>query len=621
MSPSETDAEFEALLEHLKRSRGFDFTGYKRASLMRRVQRRMNVVGVEGFTAYMEHLEFHPGEFAALFDTILINVTSFFRDPDAWHALSDRLLPELLARKPADHPVRVWSAACASGQETYTAVMVLAEAMGETAFRERVKVYASDVDEAALAQARSATYAEREMEGLPVEMRDKYFDASPRGWTFRSDLRRQVIFGRHDLVQDAPISHLDLLICRNALMYFNAEAQARILARFHFALNPDALLFLGKAEMMRAQGHLFAPADLKARIFTRRARATLRDRLVAIGDGSRHQAPPPEPAGPTHLREAALDAEPMAQVAVDAAGSLALVNACARELFGLTPADLGRPLQDLKLSYHPADLRSPIEHVMAERRPVTLPGVEHHGRDGAPRVFDVELVPLADPRGHPLGVSVTFTDVTRSRGLQSELESANHELETAYEELQSTNEELETMNEELQSTIEELETTNEELQSTNEELETMNEELQSTNEELETLNDELRRRTDELNGVNAYTASILASLRSGVVVLDRDLRVRVWNRKAEDLWGLRADEVTEQPLLNLDVGLPVERLKAPLRACLEGQDEYQEVHLEAVNRRGRAIVCRVTCAPLTGRDREVSGAILLMEEWGDAVRS
>src|SRR5690606_201452 len=172
--------------------------------------------------------------------------------------------------------------------------------------------------------------------------------------------------------------------------------------------------------------------------------------------------------------------------------------------------------------------------------------------------FDLQLIPLIDSGGL-IGVKVIFTDVTRYKELEEELRQSHQELETAYEELQSTNEELETTNEELQSTVEELETTNEELQSTNEELETMNEELQSTNEELETSNTELRARTEEVNEINAYLTSILTSLGVGVVVVDSDLQIRIWNQRSEELWGLKADEVIGKPFLNLDIGLPVER--------------------------------------------------------------
>jgi two-component system CheB/CheR fusion protein len=214
---------------------------------------------------------------------------------------------------------------------------------------------------------------------------------------------------------------------------------------------------------------------------------------------------------------------------------------------------------------------------------------------------------------------VNFADVTRSRRYKEELEHANQGLEDAYAELQSTNEELETTNEELQSTVEELETTNEELQSTNEELETMNEEMQSTNEELQTINDELGQRTTELNQLNAFLESIWAGLGGAVAVLDSDLRVLVWNRGSEDLWGARQEEVHGQHFLNLDIGLPVDQIRPALRAALSGQDGTRSTVVQATNRRGKRVACRVTCSPLVDSDRSVRGAIVVMvEEPGQA---
>ena len=612
------DPEFESLLDFLKASRSFDFTGYKRSTLMRRVQKRMQALEVATFEAYRDHLELHPDEYEALLNTILINVTSFFRDAEAWRVLAEEFIPALLERKGPADPVRVWSAGCASGQETYTLVMVLAEALGPAAFRERVKVYATDWDEEALAWARQATYTDEQTEELPEGFRDRYFECFGGRWVFRGDLRRQVIFGRHDLVQDAPISHLDLLVCRNVLMYFNSEVQQRILARFHFALAPEGALFLGKAEMMRTHGSLFTPANLQARIFRKAPPGTARDRLLLLGSGGMARSTATlSAAQQVALRDAALNALPAAQITVSPAGHLQLANDAARRLFGLAEADVGRPLQDLKVSYRPVELRSRIEQAVADRRPVYLSGVVHVDGDGDARSYDVQVCPLEGGVDGLLGVSVSFFDVTRLSRLQAEVEQAHQSLETAFEELQSTNEELETTNEELQSTIEELETTNEELQSTNEELETMNEELQSTNEELETLNDELQRRSGELNDANTYLSSVLTSLRAGVLVVDRDMLVQVWNRTMQEMWGLRADEVHAQPLLHLDMGLPVEQLKPALRAVLDTRAEMQEITLRALNRRGRTVRCHVTVAPLRGMTREVRGAVILVEETED----
>jgi two-component system, chemotaxis family, CheB/CheR fusion protein len=225
------------------------------------------------------------------------------------------------------------------------------------------------------------------------------------------------------------------------------------------------------------------------------------------------------------------------------------------------------------------------------------------------------VTPLPEAGGL-LGVLITFTDVTRHKRLAEELRHSHESLQAAQEELQSTTEELETTNEELQSTVEELETTNEELQSTNEELETMNEELQSTNEELHTINDELRQRSEDLNSVNSFLESILTSLRTAVVVVDTDLRVKAWNEQAEDMWGLRSDEVRGKHFSNLDIGLPVDEVRPILGDCISGECESKEVTLKAVNRRGRAIQCRVHCSPLSETGAGIRGAILLMEEIG-----
>jgi two-component system CheB/CheR fusion protein len=609
--------EFEALLDYLKDSRSFDFSGYKRSSLVRRVDKRMQSVGVGGYRDYIDYLEVHPEEFALLFNTILINVTTFFRDTAAWEYLSGEIVPRLLASKSADDPIRVWSAGCASGQESYSLAMALAENLGFSAFRERVKIYATDIDEEALGQARQAIYTPREVEGIPAPLLEKYFAFEGERYVFHPDLRRALIFGRHDLLQDAPISRIDLLACRNTLMYFHTEAQAQIIARFHFALENSGYLFLGKAEMIFSHAGLFLPMDLKRRIFLKVAVPGLRDRLLQMAQrGPETPSVVVEP----HLRfrEAIFDAGPLAQIVVSGTGLLAMANERARALFYLTARDLGRPLQDLEISYRPLELRSCIEEAYAERRMVTVKDVAYTMRGGETSTLDVQIIPLMEGDA-PLGVSIAFTDMTRFRRLSKELEAARLGIETAYEEIQSTNEELETTNEELQSTVEELETTNEELQSTNEELETTNEELQSTNEELQTINEEFRQRSEELNQVNVYLESILSSLNGGVIVLDRSLQVQIWNNRSQELWGMRSEEVQGKPFLTLDIGLPVEQLISAVRACLTDRTADQRLLLKARNRRGKAIQCQVTLTPMIGREDKVHGVILLVEEQTAAV--
>jgi two-component system CheB/CheR fusion protein len=441
---------------------------------------------------------------------------------------------------------------------------------------------------------------------------EEYFTVDGARYTFRKDLRRSVIFGRNDLVQDAPISHVDLLLCRNTLMYFNAETQSRILGRLHFALNPSGLLFLGKAEMLLSHSQLFAPVDLTRRFFRKRGGRPAADRplpAVPVADPRTLDA-----LGLSRLRREAMLSAPAAQLAVDADGRVAMVNRQAEAALGVDDRDIGRPFQDLEISYRPVELRGAIAEAVAERRPVWLRGVERRRAGQEPSLFDVQVRPLYAEDGTLLGTTIIFDDVTSYRRLQSELEFANRQLETAYEELQSTNEELETTNEELQSTVEELETTNEELQSTNEELETMNEELQSMNDELHTTNEELRSTTEEVGALNRFMTGVLGSFRAGVAVVDPDLRVLVWNAAAEDLWGIRQDEVSGQHLLNLDIGLPLSELHPLLRRQVAGDGpSHETVELAAVNRRGRPVRVRVTVSSFAhGPDRR-GGAVVLMD--------
>jgi two-component system, chemotaxis family, CheB/CheR fusion protein len=613
------NGDLEVLLDYLRRSRGFDFTGYKRTSLGRRIERRMQTVGADSYLGYLDHLEVDPEEFTHLFNTILINVTSFFRDPPAWEYLSAEILPKLAADKRDDEPIRVWSAGCASGEEAYTLAMAIAEALGPEVVRERVKIYATDVDEDALNEARQARYTDKHVDGVPPELLERYFERNGQGdgqgYVFSKELRRSVIFGRHDLIQDAPISRIDLLVCRNTLMYLNSDTQSNVLARFSFALREGGYLFLGKAEMLLAHSNLFTAVDLKRRVFRKVPGATLRERLMVLAEAGERQPGSPGPRE-DRIRDAALEAGTDAQIVVDAAGFLVMANTRARALFDLGADDLGRPFQDLELSYRPLELRSKIQQAYLERRPSPVHEVEWPARGGEVTHLEVQVVPLTDGNQVLLGASVSFVDVTRSRRYKEELEHANQGLEDAYAELQSTNEELETTNEELQSTVEELETTNEELQSTNEELETMNEEMQSTNEELQTINDELAQRTAELNRLNAFLESIWAGLGGAVAVLDPDLRVLVWNRGSEDLWGLRQEEVQGQHFLNLDIGLPVDKVRPALRTSMSGRNGTQTILMEATNRRGKPIRVRVSCSPLVGDHEDIHGVILVIEERG-----
>jgi two-component system, chemotaxis family, CheB/CheR fusion protein len=616
MKSKKLSPDFERLLAHLKEARGFDFGVYKPTTLSRRIEKRMGAVGINSFSDYIDFLEVHPDEFGELFNAILINVTSFFRDTETFDYVRDVIVPAILAGKGADDPIRVWSAGCASGEEAYSIAIIFGEALGDRATRERVKIYATDVDEDALASARQAIYTDRQVEAVPPDLRQKYFGRAGSHWSFKKDYRRTVIFGRHELLEDAPISRVDLLLCRNTLMYFNQDAQARIVARFHFALRDAAFLVLGKAEMLLNFADVFEAVDIKRRIFRKLPGSALpRDHT----HGAPAREDRPAVAASHRLREISFDEDPVAQVVLDARGSVLLANTRARDLFGVSARDIGRPLQDLEMSYRPIELRSCIDDAHSRRQTIQIREIAWPTSAGDPRFFTVQVTPVFDGAESSLGTKIRFVDVTRQHELQDELQRSRQELETAYEELQSTNEELETTNEELQSTIEELETTNEELQSTNEELETMNEELQSTNEELEALNLELRQRGIDLSRTNIFLRGILRSVPLGVVVMNDDLQIELWNDVAADMWGLRQDEVKGKHFLGLDIGLPVEQLRQPLLALRHTPDSVSESTVQATNRRGRPMRVRVLCASAGGADADGHGVILLLQETEQSV--
>ena len=607
----------EDLLDYIKLSRGYDFSGYKRTSLTRRIQKRLQTLSVESYVQYIDYLEVHPDEFVELFNTILINVTAFFREAESWEYIANEIVTRIVAAKQLNNPIRIWSAGCASGEETYTIAMLLAEAVGMEEYSQRVKVFATDIDGDALNYARHASYSAKEVQSIPEALLKKYFERIDTRYLVQKELRRCVIFGRHDLVQDAPISKIDLLVCRNTLMYFNTETQDKILHKFHFALNNGSYLFLGKAEMLFSRNHSFSPIDLRRRIFAKLSNPNIREMLLSMANSTNSQ-PVPEIVDNIRLYEAAFEIDPIAQIVVDMNNSVVLANAQARSLFNLNPNDLSLPLQDLEGSNQLEELQSRINQVRNNHRTLNLKDIEWSTAEQETRYLNVQIMPLLDNNTQDkevLGVQIIFNDVTHFRQLQNELVQAHQELETAYDELQSTNEELETTNEELQSTVEELETTNEELQSTNEELETMNEELQSTNEELQTINEEVRLRSEDLNRVNSFLESILTSLRAGVVVLNPDYQIAIWNRKAEDLWGLRFEEVYLKHFMSMDIGLPLEPLRQPLRAVMTGESEQCEMMLSARNRRGKAIQCQVICTPLSRISGEIQGIILLMEDF------
>ena len=520
------------LVRELAELRGVDFRGYKPTTLERRIRRRMQQLNLNTFPAYGDYIRQTPAEATELLNTVLINVTRFFRDAQAWEILRKDVLPVLLRGNGREGSLRVWCAGCATGEEPYSVAILLAELLGAKLKAYEIKIYATDHDENALNIARRAEYAPEVVRGVGDEIRAKYFTGDRRLRVVR-DVRRMVIFGRSNLLTDAPISHVDLLICRNVLIYFDAVAQAHILSRLKYALNEGGILFLGRSEPQLKGDTDFIPINAKWRIFQRCSPGANdgwppAGKKIMATDGKQESQ---QALNTLKLySDTLLSTLESGILIVDEEHIVVSQNEKVQQFFGLSGKMIGQKLQNTEfwqccpeLKQHLEESRtSPSEAIHFECRP--SPGT-------VVRVT-VKPIPGESARNH-IGTLIYMENVTSPVALQSTIE----ELQSTGAELQSTNEELETTNEELQSTNEELETTNEELQSTNEELETTNEELQSLNEELETTNEELSSRTRELDEMNARYSEMMERMPWPVLLVQDDAIIYMFNSAAQKLFG------------------------------------------------------------------------------------
>ena len=548
-SAPELGEDLRELLEKLSAQYNFDLREYKEVSLVRRIRARMTQVRAESVSAYSRLLDENAGEHVALINTILINVTGFFRDSEAWKVLAEHVVPRLVEDAADSRSLRIWSTGCSSGEEAYSIAILLAERLGAPAENYTIKIYGTDVDEEALTAARQAVYRTEQLKDVPDRLVDRYFTREGQLYRFRREFRRWCIFGSHNLTQAPPLSHIDLLVCRNALIYFTGELQDRILTRFHYSIREDGFLFLGRSESLLARSRLFTPVHQKWRIFRRTSTAS---RHAAAGLSETGSAPHAlaEAAAPSARVQRALDALPAAVVVIDVNDTILSWNPGAEALLDIPTADaLARKFRDLDISYRVEGLRARIEDVKARHAASRMDDVMFTRRNGEAVHTDITIAPLFEASRF-VGVLVYALEATEHARLKEQMSRIAEQHATAIEELQSTNEELET--------------TNEELQSTNEELETTVEELQVANAELGTLNAQLEARSSELKRLDAYHLGLLNSMEQSVFVTDRALVVTSWNQAAERMWGLRAGEATGRDVMALPLGDATRILRTPL---------------------------------------------------------
>jgi two-component system, chemotaxis family, CheB/CheR fusion protein len=598
--------ELAEFVEKLAIERYLDLRGYKHSTLERRLRKRMAQLGINDLQTYLGHFAENPDEKNRLLDNVLINVTEFFRDPQAWDIMANKVVPHLLRDKRPGESFRAWFAGCASGEEVYTLAILIADYLGDRLPEFDIKLYATDTDEDALNTARRGEYSPGRLRRLSADWKNRFFHGAkmPR---INREIRRMVIFGRNDLVHDAPISHVELLVCRNVLIYFDAITQQQILARFHYALEENGILFLGKAESKLSDSRLFAPLHARWRIFRRSGSGpetgSLRLQEALDMDDSTPQAKR------LHLMEvyqrAILDALAAGVMVLDEYDNVIVENEALLALWGLRAKKLtGKRLQDTIFVTRCPELAPRLEESRTTGALVRFTCDVQN--DGHQRVVQLSLRPI-NGEGHPrLGTLIHAEDVSHREQLQKTIE----QLESTGQELQSANEELETTNEELQSTNEELETTNEELQSTNEELETTNEELQSLNEELENMNEELEYRTRELDSLNSRYSSTLEQMPWPILTVEKSGKLQFWNSAAERLFGIGAKSV---------IGLELGQLPIPqnLRKSLSGAFRDSSHGEKAITLRKQLVRSRefgdrvnVSFTPLA-RDGSARGALIM----------
>ena len=535
---------FRKVLSLVARETRVDLTLYKEGTLQRRIERRLQMSDVPSLAGYAEQLENDPDELQALCVDLLIGVTDFFRDPEAWEIIQSGVLPDIVDNA---KEIRLWSAGCSTGAEAYTLAISMLEVMEARGNSDvNLRVFATDASQHAVRTAMTGEYTEQELAGLPVNMREKYFERYDGRWRVRRFLRDSLTFAVHNVMTDPPFTRLDLVSCRNLLIYLQPEGQRAVLARLHFGLREGGVLFLGPSETVGEQKSAFENIHLKWKIF--RAVGASAELTQALGSSSTSGAFQPRSrpriatATDNHVR-AAVEYFVPPGVAIDAAMDVVHLFGDASQFIQLPS---GRPtlnLVDLLPAGVAVFINSTARRVRATGTPALIPDVELNGQ----RVR-IRIVPSLSPsRGEELGLLVFFEVAepgteAESTALELPAESAARITELR-EELVVTRENLRTAVEDLEATNEELQATNEELIASNEELQSTNEELQSVNEELFTVNTEYQEKIDELEFLNGDLENLLRSIEVGALFLDATLRVRRFNSTVLRLLSLRREDV------------------------------------------------------------------------------
>ncbi len=623
-------------LFRLLRSRaGVDFTYYKQTTLKRRIVRRMVLHKIETLGAYLRMLQDNPQEVDALFNDLLINVTHFFRDPSTFTVLQRKIFPKMLKAHPEDTPLRIWVCGCATGEEAYSLAISLVEFLDANKEHRQVQIFATDISEKGIERARSGIYPENIAQDVSPERLRRFFTKTGGNYQIHKAIRDMCVFARQNILVDPPFGNLDLVACRNVLIYFGPLLQRKIIPLFHYSLRPNGILLLGGSETIGANTEHFLVTDKKHKIYTRKHSVVRQDfemptrvpmarnKQSAAGSEPQRAGAAPRPLSLQQQVDRILlrDFSPAA-VVVNA--NFDVVQFRGRTADYLEHAAGAASLNLLKMAHDSLvlHLRLALNKSARQNIAVKLADIEFKHRHN-PRHIGIQVVPFEMPPDNDRFYLVAFNELTSPRPVPEprdakgrasvakardarEVARLGNELQTTKESLQAIIEEQEATNEELKSANEEVQSSNEELQSTNEELETAKEELQSTNEELTTLNEELQTRNTELSILNNDLNNLLSSVQVAIVMVSNDLVLRRYTPQAERLLNLIPADVG-RPLSSFARGQILPELESHARDVLNNLTLLER---ELRDREGHWFLLRMR--PYRTRDNRIEGVVVML---------
>jgi two-component system CheB/CheR fusion protein len=643
--------EIPLVEEHLRRiffllrsASGVDFTHYKQPTIKRRLQRRMVLHKISSIEHYLKLLQQNPAEVNALYQDLLIHVTRFFREPDTFVTLAEKVFPQILRNRDDAESIRVWVPGCSTGEEPYSIAIALLEYLGDRAGSVPIQIFATDISENAIDRARGGIYPESIAGDVSAERLRRFFTKVDGSYRIHKQVRDACIFARQDLTRDPPFSKLDLIVCRNVLIYLGPILQKKLMTVFHYALKPTGFLMLGGSETIGLHADLFALADKRHKLYTKKltsGRISLDFAATGHSSSSGRAEAQRKRAGDSRTMGPGLNAEANrillsrfapSGVIIDSAGQIIQFRGQTGPF--LEPAAGEASLNLLKMAREGLlyDLRKAINEARRTEHAVRRDGL--HVKDGGKLIdVNIEVIPIVLPdedrhflilfeRPDPsdgrassqkAGAVASPPTVRKGRGApprdargEKQMLRLQQELAASREYLQSIIQDLEAANEELQSANEEILSSNEELQSTNEELDTAKEELQSTNEELNTVNEELHGRNDELSRVNSDLINLLASVQIAIVMVASDLRIRRFTPMAEKVLNLIASDIG-RPISDIKPNIDCPELE---QLIAEAIDSVTVKECDVSDRQGNRYTMRIR--PYKNLENKIDGAVVVL---------